>query len=36
MSLNEQGSAACIALGATKYKSDIEYLSSLVQQQNLY
>jgi hypothetical protein len=29
----EEGSAACIALRATKYKPDKKYLSSLVQQQ---
>jgi hypothetical protein len=33
MGLNEQGSAACIALRATKYKPNIKYLSSLAQQQ---
>jgi len=28
MTLNEEGSAACTALKATKYKPDIKYLSA--------
>jgi hypothetical protein len=31
--LNEEAGAACVALKITKYKPDIKYLSSLVQQQ---
>jgi hypothetical protein len=33
VTLMEEGSAACIALRATKYKPDKKYLSSLMQQQ---
>jgi hypothetical protein len=36
MSLNTEDSTACIALKVTKYKPDIKYLSSLVQQQKLH
>jgi len=36
MTNNEEGSAACLALKATKYRPDIKYLSSLVQQQISY
>jgi hypothetical protein len=36
MTLNEEGSAACIALTANKYLSDIKYLTSSVQHQKLH
>jgi len=36
MTLNEEGSVACIALTASKYKPDIKYLTSSVQHQKLH